>query len=136
MTVLVDSTLSRVHAGSLALMLCAGAPLHAQAAAATAPRHPTVCAAAVHIYGTRSELPTPFDSLAMLPGPPIRISSREEAAAAEMQRRERAGKAGATGVLVADETTNNGGLVRVRRRVLPLFAASDSARAQQACKAP
>jgi hypothetical protein len=63
----------------------------------------------------------------------IRVSSPEDAEAAELAIRERAGSVGATSILVVDVTTDDGGGQRVQRSVSAYFVPSDSARAQQTC---
>jgi hypothetical protein len=100
-----------------------------------APRHPRVCAGGVRTYPSVTQVPTPFDSLAMPPAPgPVRVTNPAEAEAADRAVRERAGSVGATGVVVSDVTEDTGGGMRIRRSVLPVFVPSDSARAQQACR--
>ncbi|HXY69667.1 MAG TPA: hypothetical protein VEH62_09465 [Gemmatimonadales bacterium] len=114
------------HADALAQAPAPGTP---------APRHPRVCASGVRTYQGVGEVPKPYDSLAMPPGPPIRVQDPSEAEAAERTVRERAGSVGATGVVIDEESEMGpgGGLI-VRRRVFPVFVPSDSARAQQACR--
>jgi hypothetical protein len=65
---------------------------------------------------------------------PVRVTSPEEAEAAELAMRGRAGSVGATGVLVTDEVSDEGGQQRIRRSVTALYVPADSARAQAACK--
>jgi hypothetical protein len=80
-------------------------------------------------------VPKPFDSLAMPPNAlPLRISSPEEEVAAEREMRRRAGSVGATGLVVLDEVIEDGGMRKVRRHVVPVFVAADSARAHAACR--
>jgi len=113
------------------------APARAQAAAgrSTAARHATVCAAGVHVYQGVNEVPKPYDSLAMPPGPPIQVTNPAEAEAAERAVRERAGSVGATGIVFIDVTSAGpGGGMEMRRTMFPVFVPSDSARAQRACK--
>lgn len=99
-------------------------------------RHPAVCEKGVRIYTDRKDVPTPFDSVAIpAPDKPVMVTSPEEAQAAQLALRERAGSVGATGVLVIDITEQSGDEVRMRRRAVGLFVPSDSARAQQACQA-
>lgn len=126
----------RVAAAGAAITLAAvSASAGAQAAGAQKPRHPSVCAAGVRTYSSVAEVPAPFDSLTLPPGPPIRVTSPEEAEAAEQAIRAQAGSVGATGLVVTQESESDpSGAMRVRRRVLPVFVPSDSARAQQACK--
>ena len=97
--------------------------------------HPPVCAKGVRVYTDKSQIPIPFDTLRMPPAAgPIRVTSPEEAEAAELEMRGRAGSVGATGVLVTLETTEENGMQRMRRSVSALFVRADSAHAQQACK--
>ncbi len=127
----MHSSLLFVPSTALALLAFAAPVLQAQAT--TAPRRPPVCDRGVKVYTDRAALPVPHDTLKMPPGAPIRISNPDEAAAAELAMRGRAGAAGATGLLIFDETNEDGGMMRVRRRVIPIFAPSDSARAQREC---
>jgi hypothetical protein len=100
------------------------------------PRHPPVCGDGVRRYQAMSQVPAPFDSLAMPRNlPPIRISSPDEEAAAEREVNRRAGSVGATGLVVVDEAGDDAGGRHVRRRAIPVFVAADSARAQAACRA-
>jgi hypothetical protein len=100
------------------------------------PRHPVVCAEGVRRYGAMSEVPAPFDSLAMPRGlPPIRVTSPDEEQAAEREVNSRAGSIGATGLVVTQEASPDYGIRTVRRRAVPVFVAADSARAQAACRA-
>lgn len=117
----------------LSLILLA-TPAEAQGNGTGAPAHPAVCADGVRRYVSLSAVPAPFDSLRMPPGPPIRITSPEEEQAAEREMRRRAGQAGATGLVMLDETSEEGRAHMVRRRVVPVFVAADSARAQAACR--
>lgn len=106
-----------------------------QAGAAAAPAHPKVCADGVREYYSRADIPTPYDTLVMPPGEPVRVTSPEEAEAAQRLMRERAGTVGATGLLVLEERTDDGmGRVEMHRSIMPLFAPSDSARAYAACR--
>jgi hypothetical protein len=109
----------------------------AGAQATTAPRHPAVCAQGVRIYNDRAALPAQRDSM-VVPPPPggqIRVTSPEEAEAAEMAMRERAGAVGITSLLVLTETeTDSDGGMRMRRSVSGYFIAADSARAVGICK--
>lgn len=97
------------------------------------PRHAAVCAQGVRIYEDRAKLPAQRDSI-VIPPPPgggqIRVSSPEEAEAAEMALRERAGSVGATSLLILTETDND----TVRRSVTGFFIAADSVRAAGICK--
>jgi hypothetical protein len=122
-------------AGAAIALAVASRTAGAQAQAGEQPRHPQVCAAGVRTYSSLAEVPTPYDSLRLPPGPPIRVTSPAEAEAAEQAVRAQAGAVGATGLVVTEETESDPmGAMRVRRRVLPVFVASDSARAQQACR--
>lgn len=98
------------------------------------PLHPKVCAAGVRIYNGVSEVPKPYDSLTMPPGPRIQVTNPAEAEAAERAVRERAGSVGATGIVFIDETENGPEGMTMRRAMFPVFVASDSARAQRACR--
>jgi hypothetical protein len=101
-------------------------------AQATTPRHPDVCAEGVRIYEDRAKLPAQRDSI-VIPRPAggqIRVSSPEEAEAAEMALRERAGSVGVTSLLILTETDND----TVRRSVTGFFIAADSVRAAGICK--
>jgi hypothetical protein len=121
---------------SLLAACLAGLAATAGAQAATAPRHPAVCAQGVRIYNERAALPAQRDSM-VVPPPPggqVRVTSPEEAEAAEMAMRERAGAVGITSLLVITETEDNGGDVRMRRSVSGYFIAADSARAAGICK--
>jgi hypothetical protein len=104
---------------------------------ATPSRHPAVCAQGVRIYNDRAQLPAKRDSL-VIPAPPggqIRVSSPEEAEAAEMALRERAGSIGVTSLLILTETENDGpDMQRMRRSVAGFFIAADSVRAAGICK--
>ena len=107
---------------------------HAQATAAAKSKHPVVCAKGVRVYTDRSQIPTPHDTVAIPPAAPIRITSPDEAEAAEMALRERAGSVGANSVLLIDEVSGDADAQRVRRTATGLFVPADSARALQACK--
>jgi hypothetical protein len=95
-----------------------------------------VCAKGVKVYTDRSQIPVPFDTLSVPPADgPVRVTNDQEAEAAELALRGRAGSVGATAVLVTDEVLDDGGGERrVRRSVTGIFVPADSARAQQACK--
>jgi hypothetical protein len=95
---------------------------------------PAVCTDGVALYHNLGSVPTPFDTLAMPPSEPIRVSSPEEAAAAERMMLQRAGSIGATGVLMTtmEEETADG--LRMHRSVTPVFAPGDTARAYAACR--
>ena len=118
---------------------CSGVAARAQgtvaAVAAPQPARPSVCAQGVQVYSERAKIPAPFDTLRMPPaGAAIQVTNPEEAAAADELMRGRAGSVGATGILLADETIDDGGMLRMRRSVTAVFVRADSARAQQACK--
>ena len=126
----------RVCSVALMLSIVAARPAHAQASSTAAKaKHPAICAKGVRVYTDRSQLPTPHDTLSIPPADgPIRVTSPEEAEAAELALRERAGSVGATGVLVVDEVSGDGDSQRVRRSATGVFVPADSARALQACK--
>jgi len=126
----------RVCSVALVLSVFAAHPAHAQAASGAAKaKHPAICAKGVRVYNDRTQVPTPHDTLSIPPADgPIRVTSPEEAEAAEMALRGRAGSVGATGVLVIDEVSGDGDSQRVRRTATGLFVPADSARALQACK--
>jgi hypothetical protein len=99
------------------------------------PKHPTVCAKGVRLFNDKRQIPVPYDTLPLPPADgPIRVTSPEEAEAAELALRGRAGSVGATGLLVTDEVTDDGGSQRISRQATAVYVSSDSARAQQACK--
>ena len=126
-----------VRAAALAALLSAPPVVvrAQQASAAASPAHPKVCVEGVREYYSKADIPTPYDTLVMPSSEPIRVSSPEEAAAAERLVRERAGSVGATGLLVLEERTDDGmGRVEMHRSVTPVFAPSDSARAYAACR--
>jgi len=137
-----DMTVSAISLRTLsaaALLVVAARSTHAHAGgspASQSPKHPVACAKGVRIYTDKSQLPTPYDTLTLPPTDgPIRVTSPEEAEAAELDLRRRAGSVGATAVLVTDEVTDDGGgNQRVRRQATAVFVPADSARAQQACK--
>ena len=110
---------------------------HAQEAAnqPAKPRHPMICAKGVRVYTERTQVPVPHDTLRLPPADgPIRVTSPEEAAAAELTLRGRAGSVGATGLLVVDQVSDDGGARRIGRSATAVFVPSDSARALQACR--
>ena len=121
---------------ALVLSLVAGRAARAQATnAAAKPKHQPICAKGVRIYNDRGQVPTPHDTLEIPRADgPIRVTSPEEAEAAELALRARAGSVGATAVLVVDEVSGDGDSQRVRRSATGLFIPSDSARAIAACK--
>jgi hypothetical protein len=118
------------------LSIVAARVAHAQGSSnAAKAKHPAICAKGVRVYTDRSQLPTPHDTLSIPPADgPIRVSSPEEAEAAELALRGRAGSVGATGVLVVDDVSGDGDSQRVRRTATGVFVPADSARALQACK--
>jgi hypothetical protein len=61
---------------------------------------------------------------------PIRVTSPEEAEAAQQRILERAASVGANGLVFVDEGTPEGGL---RRNVVAVFVRADSARSYKAC---
>jgi len=119
-----------------AVVLAASAAVGSAQSSTPAPKHTPICAKGVRVYTERSQVPVPFDTLEVpRPDAPIRVTNEQEAEAAELAMRGRAGAVGATGVLVTDEVQETGdGERRVRRNVLGVFVPADSARAQQACK--
>jgi hypothetical protein len=127
-----------VHAAIIAALLSAPAvSVRAQqAGAAAAPAHPKVCADGVREFYSRAELTMTYDTLTMPPmDGPMRVTSPEEAEAAQRMMREQAGSVGATGLLVFEETHDDGnGRVQLSRSVTPIYAPSDTARAYAACR--
>jgi hypothetical protein len=108
------------------------ATLHAQA---RQPKYPAVCAKGVRTYTDRAQLPAKRDSLTMPPSPgPVRVTNEEEAAAAELAIRERAGSIGATSILVLTQRKEEDGGVRMERSISAFFIPSDSAQAQETCR--
>src|SRR5512133_1788221 len=100
----------RPFALSAGLSLVTAAVGHAQAAAPAKTRQPAVCAKGVRIYTDKSQVPVPHDTLTMPPADgPVRVTSPEEAEAAELAMRGRAGSVGANGVIVTDEVSDDGG---------------------------
>jgi hypothetical protein len=100
-----------------------------------AAKHAPICAKGVKVYTDRTQVPVPFDTLDVpRPDGPVRVTNEQEAEAAELAMRERAGSVGATGVLVIDEVEDDGGNRRMHRSVTGVFVPADSARAHQACK--
>ena len=121
--------------GTVVLLVAAGAAHAQNTAKPPAPKHPTVCAKGVRLFTDKSQIPVPHDTLALPPADgPIRVTSPEEAEAAELALRGRAGSVGATGLLVTDEVVDDGGTQRISRQATAVYVPSDSARAQQACK--
>ena len=110
----------------------------AQNASASKPaaKHAPVCAKGVKVYTDRSQIPVPFDTLEVPPPDgPVRVTNEQEAEAAELAMRGRAGSVGANAVLVTDDAQEDAdGNRRVRRTVTGIFIPADSVRAQQACK--
>ena len=115
-------------------------PAVARAQASAAPQLsqlPKVCADGVREFYQRAELSmVKYDTLTMPPmDGPSRVTSEEEAAAAQRMMREKAGSVGATGLLVLEETTDDGnGRVQMHRSVTPVYMPSDTARAYAACR--
>jgi hypothetical protein len=128
-----------VRAAAVAGLLFAAAGVTQAQSAPTkpaTPAHPSVCAAGVRIYSAKADIPIPNDTVALPPGPPIRVTSPEEAEAADLDLRARAGAAGANGILMTTETVEQSdGGVRMSRSVTPMYVPADSARAAEACKA-
>lgn len=117
------------------LCLVAGASASAQQSTAKAPQRAPVCAEGVKMYADIKEIPVPHDTV-QIPAPdgPIRVTNEEEARAAELLLRKRAGSVGATGLLAMTVETDDGaGMVRASRRVVGVFVRADSAAAQKAC---
>jgi hypothetical protein len=119
-----------------AVVLAASAAVGTAQSSTPAAKRTPICAKGVKVYTERSQVPVPFDTLEVpRPDAPIRVTNEQEAEAAELAMRARAGSVGATGVLVTDEIQDSGdGERRMRRNVLGVFVPADSARAQQACK--
>ena len=109
-------------------------PITILSLAAQTPKHPAVCGKGVRTYASLKDVPTPFDSLKLPPGPPIRVNSPEEAEAAETQILALAGSVGATGLVEMEESEDQGGSMVVRRRVIPVFVPADTGRAYAACR--
>jgi hypothetical protein len=120
----------RILIPSIALAMLASTA-NAQAKRTYAP----VCAKGVVIYTDIKEVPKPYDSLTIpAPAAPVMVTNEDELAAAELAMRGRAGSVGATGVVITDETNDDGnGRVQLRRTTQGVFVPSDSARAQKAC---
>lgn len=106
----------------------------AQAAGPQTKQHSTICSAGVRTYTSVGEVPAPYDTLTLPPSSPVRVASDEEAAAADLAMRGRAGSIGATGLIVSEVTENGDGGLIVHRKVVAVFVPGDSARAHQACK--
>jgi hypothetical protein len=121
------------HVALAAAAFAAVPAAHAQPVSKDAARRAPTCAAGVRRYGSWPEVPTPFDSLRLPPTEPIRVTSPEEAQAAEQKLLERAASVGATGLVIFDESSGSGGEMELRRRVVPVFVRADSARAFKAC---
>jgi hypothetical protein len=120
---------------ALTILAAHGARAQATPASAAKPKHPVVCAKGVRVYNDRSQVPTPHDTVSIPPADgPIRVTSPDEAEAAELALRGRAGSVGANAVLVVDVVSDDGGALRVRRSATGLFVPADSARALQMCK--
>lgn len=129
----VSSVLGIAFPCLAALDLASPSTVSAQASGPQATRHPTICAAGVRTYTSPQGVPAVHDTLPLPPGPPIRVTSDEEAEAADLAMRGRAGSVGATGVLISEETENADGGMLVHRHVVALFVPSDTARARAAC---
>jgi hypothetical protein len=123
-------------AAVLSLAGAGAAAAQSSAAGAQPGRHTAVCAAGVRVYTDIKDVPVPHDTLKMPPmDGQIRVTNAQEAEAAELAMRGRAGSVGATGVLVLDDVQNDGGNMIVRRRgLVPVFVPADSARALQVCR--
>ena len=106
----------------------------AVAGAQAVPSRPKVCAEGVTKYHALSEVPTPYDTLVMPRGEPVRVHNEEEAKAAERKVLERAGSVGATGLVVVEKVEDNGMQRMVQRTTTAVFVASDTARAYDACR--
>jgi hypothetical protein len=125
----------------LPTVLLAWLPLAATAGAqdsasapAPASRHAPVCADGVRQYSSLADVPQPFDTLILPKGPPIHVTSPEQASVAQRLMMDRVGRLGATGMVTLEEShESDGGARMVRRRVIPVFVPADSARAQAAC---
>ena len=118
-------------------LLAPPSPLAAQekvAGNSAALRHTPVCAEGVRRYDGMAAVPAPFDTLSMPPGEQLRATNPVEAKAAERQMVERAGSVGATGIGVTEQATEEAGVRRVQRRVIPVFVPADTTRAQAACR--
>ncbi|HEY4306332.1 MAG TPA: hypothetical protein VGM82_17795 [Gemmatimonadaceae bacterium] len=120
-----------ICAAAIALA-CTAAVAGAQAASAA--KHPPVCAAGVRVYHDRADVPAPHDTLSLPSGPQLRVTNPEEAEAAELATRERAGAVGATGILVSDEDVETPDGIRRHRTVTAVYVPADSAHATAACK--
>ncbi|MEP6618601.1 MAG: hypothetical protein ABJE47_04785 [bacterium] len=131
----MSATTTTVRALCIAALSVAGA----RSAIAQAPKSPAarppVCAKGVRVFTEASQVPVPYDTLRMPPADgPVRVTSPEEAEAAELAVRGRAGSVGATGILIVDQSSEENGMTRMRRSVTALYVAADSARAQLACR--
>jgi len=124
----------RALGAGILLVVAAGAVGAQSAPSTSTPKHPAVCAKGVRIYTELSQVPVPHDTLTMPPSEPIRVTSPEEAEAAELAMRGRAGSVGATGVIVTEQAEESDGNRRVRRTTTAVYVPSEAARAQQACK--
>jgi hypothetical protein len=94
---------------------------------------PPLCAAGVRRYQGWAEVPAPFDSLRLPRGEPIRVTSPDEAQAAEQRLLERVASVGGNGLVVFDASTEGADGVQLRRSVAAVFVRADSARAYKAC---
>ena len=119
----------------VALASIAASSASAQAVAPAKPARAPFCARGVRIYTEPSQVPTPVDTLRIPPADaPVRVTSPEEAEAAELALRGRAASVGANALLITDVVTEDAGGQRIRRSVVGLFVRADSARSVAACK--
>ena len=132
----LDSPVRTLAATLVISVATAGVAGAQNTAAKSAPARSPVCAKGVRVFTEKSQVPVPFDTLRIPPAAgPVIVTSPEEAEAADLAMRGRAGSVGATGVLVTDATIDDGGGgQRISRSVLGVFVRADSARVQQACK--
>jgi hypothetical protein len=108
-------------------------PARAQQVTKEPAARPPLCAAGVRRYQGWAEVPTPFDSLRLPRGEPIRVTSPDEAQAAEQRLLERVASVGGNGLVVFDERSEGADGVQLRRSVAAVFVRADSARAYKAC---
>lgn len=107
----------------------------AQNADTAKPARAPFCARGVRIYTDKSQVPVPNDTLRLPPADgPVRVTSPEEAEAAELALRGRAASVGANALLITDVMSESNGEQRMRRSVVGLFVRADSARSALACK--
>lgn len=125
---------SSIRAAAVAA-LCVSVAATAQAQSKPKPAHPPVCPAGVRVYTAKADIPVPNDTVALPDGPPVRVTSPEEAEAAELEVRRRAGSAGANALLETTETLDQSdGQIRMARKLAGYYIPADSARAAAACK--